>query len=268
MVDYPSARDSDVYLGGQWTTMGDNIGSFHFGDADFFNCPNPPLPGCGHLFVPVETTTDSASGQYVAIFNPAPDYLHHLTIAAIPQAMPMQMHFAWLAINPKDGLLYTSTTFDNVSSLQTYKIDANLQLWPDHTVQLRSYDGVTPLTLSDPAPYGGTAAGIQGGAFSPNGHLYLAYGAYNSPYAGNQGVYAFDTDGTLHEKLFFPLSNNLICGPWWQRDEEVEGLDIVDMSQYPASGLSGQIHMQKMNLYCFSDDGLLFHHWQANNSLY
>jgi hypothetical protein len=253
MVDYRSGRDSDVYLGGGWNTTGDHVGGFHFGDADFYN---------GHLFVPVETNYD----RWIAIFNSGIDYTSRLTIAATPQAMPMHSNFAWLAINPKDHLLYSATTFNNVSSLVTYSIDPNsLQLTYDHTIQLKSYDGVTGLTLND--TFTSYAGGLQGGAFSPNGHLYLSWGGYN----GTQGVYAFDTDGTLHEVLSFPLSSNTICpNPWTERDEEVEGIDILDMSQYPASSFSGsgQIHMIKMNLYCYTDDGLLLHHWQANNSLY
>jgi hypothetical protein len=175
----------------------------------------------------------------------------------------MQSSFAWLAINPKDGLLYTATTFYDVSSLVTYRIDPNsLQLTYDHTIQLKSYDGVTNLQLKETSTYGG---GLQGGAFSPNGHLYLSWGAHN----GTQGVYGFDADGTLHEVLPFQLSGNIICSPWSQRDEEVEGMDILDMSQYPASSFAGtgQIHMIKMNLYCTTNDGLLLHHWQTTGSL-
>jgi hypothetical protein len=231
---FPSGADSDIYFGGGWAKWGNQIGEFHFGDPDFYN---------GHLFVPIELHTGESWGQFIAIYNSAPNYNYHMSLAVSAQPMPEQLSFAWLAINPKDGLLYTSTTFSNVTALKTYDISPSLVLTPHGTVPLRSYDGVGGITIPQ----------IQGGAFSPNGHLYVSDGV-------NLTIYVFDVDGTLHNTIAIPYSGA----------QEVEGMDILDMSPYPLSGMLGaQIHnIQMLDFPWPWYDPMWFHHWKTSSPLY
>jgi hypothetical protein len=247
LVDHPSATDGSVWLNGGWSKWGSSVGSFHFGDGDFYG---------GHLFVPVETTTGTNYGQFVAIFNPAPDCWHSMGTAVTPQQMPLQSSFAWLAVNPQDGILYTATTFNNVSWLQTYTIGGSngLTLSPSKTVQLRYMDG-TGITLPN---------NVQGGAFSPNGHLYISVGSLDGMY----GIWAFDTDGTLYGRYWGQHSPTFRY-PFTYADDEVEGMDIVDMSTHPGAGMNGQIHMVKMKQHGWThNDGLVFYHWNINSPYY
>jgi hypothetical protein len=249
IADWASYTDASTYLTGGWNVPGNYVGDFHFGDGDFYQ---------GHLFVPIETTVDQDWGQFVAIYNPVASYRVYSLGTAVPtQLMPLQMHFAWLAINPQDGIVFTATTFSGVSSLQTYKIESNLTLTPLGSVPLKWADG-QPLTLANE---------VQGGAFSPNGHLYISVGTHDDLH----GVYAVDTDGTLHGRTTAWWDHGPSLGFLFSPDgsEEVEGMDILDMSAYPASGMVGQIHMIKMNLYNWpKNDGLIFHHWKINSPYY
>jgi hypothetical protein len=247
LYNWPSLSPNEIYFGGGWNQTGAGISGFHMGDPDFYK---------GHLFMPIELHTDVSWGQFVAVLNPAPDYTYHLSVAAPPQLMPLQMHFAWLAMNPEDGTMFTATTFSNVGSLQTYKLGADLQFTPDRVIPLKWPDG-SPLVLPDQ---------VQGGAFSPNGYLYI-----NCGQPGWEGLYAFDTDGTLHGVVYGQKHRSLYFPIAYDGSEEVEGVDILDMSPYPGSGMKGQIHMELLNLYPFPSpkhDALIYYHWNINSPLY
>ena len=66
----------------------------------------------------------------------------------------------------------------------------------------------------------------------------------------------------------FPYSNNEICAPWSEDEEEVEGMDILDMAPYPQSRMSGKVHMLRLTHSCDSSDELVFNHWQPENARY
>jgi hypothetical protein len=107
---------------------------------------------------------------------------------------------------------------------------------------------------------------VQGGAFSPSGHLYMN----SAPYDDSHGIYGIDTDGSVQTVISYPMAYGDECsvlGIKCWKGEEGEGMDIVDMSRYPNSGMTGQIHMAKLFLHA-SDDGLLFYHWAANSPLF
>jgi WD40 repeat protein len=105
---------------------------------------------------------------------------------------------------------------------------------------------------------------VQGGAFSPNGHLYISVGSLDGMY----GIWAFDTDGTLYGRYWGQHSPTFRY-PFTYADDEVEGMDIVDMSTHPGAGMNGQIHMVKMKQHGWThNDGLVFYHWNINSPYY
>jgi hypothetical protein len=201
------------------------LGAYHhMGDADFYN---------GRLYVPMEGSTPA-----IAVFDSNLNYLTHTFI-------PGAVDAPWCAINPVDGLLYVSS-FSNVSQVRKFRmqwINGFLYLSQEGAVDLKDAHG-NPITLDR----------IQGGAFSPKGHLYLVMDV-----AGH-GVKGFEVrSGRQYANI--PVNFD----PSWDTQEELEGIDIWDLDNGAAPGVNGQIHVLMLD-NDLGDDELFFKHYSVTNA--
>jgi hypothetical protein len=114
----------------------------------------------------------------------------------------------------------------------------DLTLTPVASIVLRDRAG-EPLSLTR----------VQGGVFSPRGHLYLV-----SDVPG-EGIKGFDLE-TGRQQATIPV-------PFDRDDEELEGVDIWDLDGGPIPGINGQIHLQMIDHHWFSDDDFYFENYQV-----
>lgn len=194
----------------------------HMGDLVYAN---------GRLYVPLE-----GSQRAIGVFS---TNLTPLGYASINQA-----HAAWLAYNPKDGLFYSSASFDSVSSLSKWKIDVvgtQVTTTPKGSVTL----------VGNHAPI----LRIQGGEFSAQGTLYVSGDAAD----GSGGLFAIDV-----LTGFVSAKRNVSYSPGGLTGEELEGLTILDLDAGQAPSIQGQIHIILVDNDLTSTDDLYFKHLRAN----
>jgi hypothetical protein len=190
----------------------------HLGDLDYSG---------GRLYVPLE-----GSAPAIGVFDADLNYVTH---APLPEASDAP----WCAVNPVNGHLYTSSF--RTSLVREHRMTwsgAKLTLTPVASIVLRDGAG-KPLSLMR----------VQGGVFSPRGHLYLV-----SDVAG-QGIKGFDLE-TGRQEVTIPV-------PFNGDDEELEGVDIWDLDGGAIPGINGQIHLQMIDHHWFSDDDFYFKHYQV-----
>lgn len=107
------------------------------------------------------------------------------------------------------------------------------------TYTLRDEAG-TPIVLDD----------VQGGAFSPNGHLYLV-----SDVAG--AIVSFDASGRRR-------STTKVDYTGWHSRQELEGLTFWDLDSGRAPNIRGQLHltMAKRDTLAAHFNSVYFKHYQ------
>jgi hypothetical protein len=89
---------------------------------------------------------------------------------------------------------------------------------------------------------------VQGGVFSARGHLYLV-----SDVSG-QGIKGFALE-TGRQRVNIPVQ--------FERDEELEGIDLWDLDGGQVPGIDGQIHLQMIDHDWWSDDDFFFKHYRV-----
>lgn len=119
----------------------------HVGDVDYYG---------GRVYVALENPTKIA--VFDRVLNPQSTHA-----VSTPDG-----HFSWCAVNPWNGVLYTSA-WNNATAL--YAFDRN-------TGARRTQDDIA---------LNGVVDRVQGGAFSPNGRIYLA----SDDKSGKAGIHAF-----------------------------------------------------------------------------
>jgi hypothetical protein len=134
-----------------------NVINYHLGDIDFYN---------GIIYCAVETRKWSN----VQLKYSTPKVIKVDARGKLKFLEEVVIHgtedsgqgggFPWCAINPWNGLLYSSFAGDEAPFVtKIYAYDPNTGDWvPDQTIDLQP----------------SAARRVQGGCFSPNGHLYLA----------------------------------------------------------------------------------------------
>jgi hypothetical protein len=227
----------------------DAIGYDHLGDVDYYN---------GYLYVPVEGWKEHPDAPTplprvgrIALFDaktPLPAYIHSAELfntkkphlhPEIPisdeDKIESQIHAPWCAINPLNGLLFTSE--DNADSLYVYERAVVTSTTRLATTKLElNYKGKFALKDSDGSPK--SFKRIQGGVFSKNGHFYLVSDDRDEDgELSNSGIYGFDM-----------ISGRNVSYTWVEHDgdQELEGIDIWDQDELSAShapGIGGQIHV-------------------------
>jgi hypothetical protein len=220
----------------------------HFGDIDYYD---------GHLFVGAEKPNHT--NARIACFDA--NSLEYIGSALVPE---LNGHCAWCAVNPADGLIYSSW-FDDVSQLYAYKFYFEVSydetglpqvilfgLEFDHTVSLNDENN-NPLTLQ----------AIQGGVFSfINGenHLYLSS---NKNDDDMRGFHVFSFPDVKRFGFVFIDKEYLAFG------EEIEGITYWDLDGGPAPGIAGQVHVLELdNDTLTSDDIKCFKHYRTISSEY
>lgn len=166
-----------------------------------------------------------------------------------------QDHAAWCAINPSNGLLYSSNSEKNYSlALYQHKIKGSKLIL--------SY--VRRLTLHSECGTHGRIDAVQGGVFSNDGkRLYISS---DSGYGGGIFVFNPQTGWRIgHIKVNYKA---------WA-GEELEGLTIWDLDHImlPDSrgqrqpiaipGIQGQIHLIMIDNLGKGDDDLFFKHFRV-----
>lgn len=209
----PFSDDLSNYESEKYNVNAERDGCNHLGDGEQFG---------GTLFVAVEKCPGDTGNGSDRIFAYDEDEYNNPRMGILTS----QLYAPWVAINPVNGLMFSSD-FNNVNKLFVY--DRNFSngdnLVPLYTVDL-------DLELNR----------VQGGAFSPDGVLYLSVDD-EGEHGRNAGihVYKIRSDNTA-KKVRFIHPNGFDPGP-----EEVEGITVFNVNGKGFKGgdnlpLEGQIH--------------------------
>jgi hypothetical protein len=195
----------------------------HVGDIDFSN---------GLIFAPLDP-------RRIGIFDTSPKFLRFGNLDCAGEKAGHKGQLPWCAINPWNGFLYSST-FDNVDRVHAYDPSEN---FADPSKNF-AYKGA--LHLQGP-PVGG----VQGGVFSPNGHLYLTSDVYEGKNA-TQDVRGYSAlNGAYLGSCHVPYKSDSLDA------EEMEGLTL--WTGFPF----GQVHVVILDNDALSDDDVYFKHFDV-----
>jgi hypothetical protein len=205
----------------------------HFGDLDHYQ---------GRLYVPLEDVSDDEAVPAIAVFDSRD--LRFRGYWRLSRQGPTKQA-PWCAINPIDGLLYTSSFEINSHRgyLKVYRprLDSGFSHFPFvEEVRVRG-------------PRGGriVVSRVQGGVFSPKGNLYLV-----SDTETTGGILGFD--GTTWWRIVHtPIAYDRGTG------EELEGITIWNLDGGPAPKIRGQVHVLMVDEDKLSSDDLYFKHFRV-----
>jgi hypothetical protein len=206
----------------------------HFGDLDYH---------AGLLYIPVEGKGNTLVPA-LAVFRA--DDLSYLGSAKLS----VQHGAGWVAFNPKDGLLYSSSSYINSSSpVYIYSID--------HGRGTNFVSLVGSLFLQNV-----TLAHIQGGDFSDDGCLlYMSNG--NLEPGTNSGLRIFDaSNGSLLQTAKNGSGRFNFEHHPHTKLEEPEGLDYGDLSGHGVPGVSGKLHVILLDHDALSDGEVFLKHYK------
>jgi hypothetical protein len=197
----------------------------HFGDADFYS---------GELFAPLEGCPTTANRIYVYDAN-----LNRVRKGILPQA-----EAPWVAINPTNGLLYSS--------------DFN----SDHiNVYARSFSDGANMTLLYTIQLDRTYPRIQGGTFSDSGHFYLVSDDEDCP--ERAGIYVFRIRGRNATRMNYIHPNGYAPGD----GEELEGITLWNLDNVSGkhASVAGHIHWLLLDNDVWSNDDVYGKHITVDN---
>lgn len=201
----------------------------HFGHLDYYD---------GHLYVPLEGKLPCK----IVVFEPG--MLNYVAEGNLDDKI--QTHAPWCAVNPADGLLYTSNSDDN-GGLFVYRREiknGKLELRYSHLLRLYDEQGA-PIRVNS----------VQGGAFSrKSGLLYLS-----SDRGSGGGIFVFDPKTGIRVgwiNVSYHHSNTTYM-------EELEGLTVWDLDAAGAPGIRGQVHLIMIDNVGVNDDDLYFKHFSV-----
>lgn len=179
----------------------------HYGDPDVFR---------GRVYIPLEGGPGPTILSVDAIdLRTRGDAAPGRLAALVPGS-----HAAWVAINPTNGRLYTASSYEWVNSVDEYDMVDNAS-------------GLS-LTLRRRIPLTGDPhllRRVQGGAFGPEGTMYLVSWSENEA-AG--GVHVFDSEGRFRQRIHVAYDDP---------NEILEGIDVADMDDGRSPGIAGDIHV-------------------------
>jgi hypothetical protein len=196
----------------------------HFGDCDYHE---------GFLYVAVE---GSGTGS-VSVFDRDLRYFGTVPLDQGEDA-------PWCAINPRDGLLYSSRFATDrlaVYERQGSPQSGAMTLEQVSEVPLLSEDGAL-LRLER----------VQGGVFSPSGQLYLTD---DTPAGGILGFDPHTGRRALHVAIPYR--------PGAPEYEVVEGLTLLDLSGARVPAMRGQLHVLVFNASEDRPDAVWLRHFEA-----
>lgn len=231
-----------------------DLGCYHLGDCDYDQ---------GRVYIPVEGSQPPLVVSFMVknrnINSNAKDvaFLTHQTEAP------------WCAINPLNGMLYSSNFNIDKQGVSVYRISRSIQ----DGMKL-DFVGKFPLFNSNGSPI--VVRRVQGGVFSSQGHLYLVSDLKSG------GILGFDMlTGRLSTHIAVDYQPDLSSGTgpidvlidagtdaglWDSRKnakEELEGITIWDLDTGQAPGISGQIHLVMIDNLGSGADDLYFKHYKV-----
>jgi hypothetical protein len=200
----------------------------------------------------------------------------------------------WLAVNPRNGILYSSV-FEEADSIEQYSYevignkliftsqgrillyqrtpipqigyrdgiarqpDAELPFEPHESpVRAGDYFKLTPEQLAQPPRLERVwINSVQGGAFSKNGHLYLVSDSGTK----HGGIFCIDAaSGIVAGRITVDVEHRFIDEEFI--GDELQGLTILATEDLPFAvpGITGQIHLVMTDVDYFIDD-LYFKHY-------
>lgn len=224
-------------------------GYAHLGDCDYWD---------GRVYIPVE----NKNGLAPLVVAPRVSRQGALCSPADVAPLVGQKEAPWCAVSPLNGLLFSSNFDVDHDGLFVHRLEPSfggIKLTVLGRFELRDPSGA-PISLQR----------IQGGTFSPQGHLYLVSDA------GTQGgLLGFDTlTGRLMTHLVVDYKPELDFGPvnpaidifTDQRPhgrEELEGVTYWDLEDGRAPGILGQIHLLMIDNVGSGADDLYFKHYRV-----
>ncbi len=201
-----------------------------FGDGDFHRLDATT----GRLYVPV----GGGPANMVAVFDvdtatPAINYVSTLELFENPG--PAGTNAPWVAINPRNGLLYSSAFFAEEAEFELLVYEPPT----DPSLGSLSFVGRMPLYESTGyrAPF--NAKRIQGGAFSAEGHLYVVRDTADA----KGGIHAFEMvhgRHMAHIPIMSPYGSNEGAGP---APRFLQGLDIAGYTDPEDASATAQLHV-------------------------
>lgn len=228
----------------------------HFGDVDYF---------AGFLLIAMTGTAtwrDWQDDEQRAGMPPILAVFRAADLSLVGwEVLTEQRGAGWCAVNPKDGLLYTSDKhIKDDSPIKAYYIawdalrsgaDRFLEFEKDVRLQL-------PYALEH----------MQGGCFGPQRYLFLTNG-YGTDFNVDRGgihVFDMDDDGRLVESssqsgegLRFQFDPALITS------EEPEGITWWDLDDSRAPRILGQLHAIMLDNDLLSSDDIYFKHYRVKD---
>ncbi|MBV1860050.1 MAG: hypothetical protein KUG77_16675 [Nannocystaceae bacterium] len=224
--------DSNSNWGNAITLPGSllNAGYTHVGDPDEYN---------GDIYVTASNENNGEAGLLIQFDT-------DLNLRSSVE-IDREDGTAWVAIDPTTGLLYRSTFYD-ASEISVFAM---------------AFDGSGVLTglaaqgarsLRDKQGNEMTLQAIQGGAFSPQGNLYLASDAETWNEGGVSGIYGFRGDSMRLETYTSVFHDG----------HEIEG---IEASHITADGIDAEVHLVILNndLLPLDPDNLIFKHYSVPN---
>jgi hypothetical protein len=201
----------------------------HLGDPEVFR---------GRIYIPLEqggqpiAVASMATSEILTMGNAAPVRIAHLP--------PDRGHAAWVAINPINGHLYTSAGYMEVDTVDEFEIRDDASGFALPFVRRINLSGVaTGLPLRE----------VQGGAFGPDGTLYLLS---SENVVSRGGVHTFRSDGTFLQRI------HVVYNDTW---DTMEGITVRDLDDGRAPGIAGDVHVLQFEAPSMN---VFFHHYRAN----
>jgi hypothetical protein len=232
------------------------MGINHFGDPDHYG---------GYIFVPFESESPTT---IIAAFRAS-----DLSFVDRVDVSPFQTRAGWLAIDPVERILYTST--DRIiagTPILRYALDVEKV---DNSVEGDFLVPVAPMAIleGDGSQIAGQFIYIQGGVFTPVGDLYLSAGkAGDSPEDTRGGLHGFrrSADGSaflLVESSVNADNNNGFAYEYHPGStglgEEPEGIDWWNRDNAPGSPYAGQLHAILLDNQA-GDDQIWLKHYRVD----
>jgi hypothetical protein len=196
----------------------------HLGDLEYVD---------GELFAALEGSPHSPHGPAVLMVDESFTFSQIQPLLGESGGVPPHTDMPWCAIHPWNGLLYSSS-FDNVTTVRAYE---------------PADDGFRHVPSRD-IPLSKALERVQGGAFSPRGHLYLSSDTYVS--GKYKGVHVFSILNGAYRGWIRVLAD--------EDTQELEGLCFSPMS---ISGHHVDLHVVLLDTIDLEKDDIFFKHYAA-----
>ena len=247
--------------------LGTSVSDVHLGDIDYYN---------GYVYVPVGGETSKASFRVVCFFKSDDLSYAGQQIILREDNVPFTS-LGWLAINPSDGMLYTS---DKIASNVTQGSESRIHLYK-----------IGDMTKPNPLQFHSTTVltdedylilkreHMQGGCFDNDNHLHIMNG-YVTHDKGTRvswanskgGISVFKVSSTPSAgytqticRLTHSNQSNGFRFQFSGTGEEPEGLTYWDLDKDTrAPEIDGQLHAIMIDNLGKGDDDFFFKHYRKN----